>query len=729
MLSTVYPAPFQKTWAADAAGTYVRTVPVPDQTGSDPGAASFATGFPPANFANRLTGGGIPPDGRDMNGALAAITQAVQWTQVGGLPHFDSATSTAIGGYPLGCVLQGTNKISRWRSTVNNNTTDPDGGSAANWVDDSAVSITAATVGTITNLRSLSHTVITKAFVLGYYGFGDGGGGWYYYDSTDTTSTDNGGTIIVASDNARWKLSYVNALSCHQFGAKGDGSTDDTATLQAWANWLGVHGGSGISYFKTYLGRIDFSAATAYWTFFGNGATFRPYTYTQGNSKADGHSEVFYANKNTGTVGSFSVLPVVFRDVNTSGKLVTATSDNDPTGHTDYVVNFRSTSAKWYDSTWQYAKVAIYYGYYHQYGEFWSCQMGAAVFSDATIAMCLDSGGAGESSNENRFFGTKILSSKYGLVIKGGIKNRIYATTVQDMRSGSGSAAGGIVLTTDSTGFGCDGTYISDVYAEINSIPAIYIGTAPNTVIESPQLLSSSIVSDHSYNLTLRNVADYGGGSVTLAHPSGNTDTATVMILGGNILASIAGLDHAGPTYIDERQPAIHNYRTTSPLTRTLKTETIGTAVYGVLNWSGAKLAVPKATATPLFSLTMDTAGTPAGRIAVFTVNLNTWDDFNNATQFGASGHIQDVGVMITCNSSGVPQVVFSQTSAGLELGVAPTFQFVGQLVMSASVSGNVITFSVTWPGGGTGASGMAVQTVNYSLKGACANSMYMKEL
>ena len=53
-------------------------------------------------------------------------------------------------------------------------------------------------------------------------------------DSGDTTTANNGGTVIVASDNARWKLELngepVNAM---QFGAKNDGTTDSTTFVQA----------------------------------------------------------------------------------------------------------------------------------------------------------------------------------------------------------------------------------------------------------------------------------------------------------------------------------------------------------------------------------------------------------------------------------------------------------------------------------------------------------------
>jgi hypothetical protein len=86
-------------------------------------------------------------------------------------------------------------------------------------------------IASIAALRARLKTGSPSVFVLGYNSAGDGGGGEYHYDSTDVVSTDNGGTIIVAADGGRWKLNVGGFITPEQFGATGNGTTDDTAAI------------------------------------------------------------------------------------------------------------------------------------------------------------------------------------------------------------------------------------------------------------------------------------------------------------------------------------------------------------------------------------------------------------------------------------------------------------------------------------------------------------------
>ena len=103
----------------------------------------------------------------------------------------------------------------------------------ANAYVDTNIDLAIKFVNNIAALRALLKTGSPNAFALGYYTKGDGGGGEFYYDSQDTTSADNGGTIIVANDGGRWKLLIGGSISVRQFGAKGDGTTNDSTCIQA----------------------------------------------------------------------------------------------------------------------------------------------------------------------------------------------------------------------------------------------------------------------------------------------------------------------------------------------------------------------------------------------------------------------------------------------------------------------------------------------------------------
>jgi hypothetical protein len=116
-----------------AGAGYIRPVPVASQIGIQNGAASFHDGFVPDNFTPENVGG-VPPFGQDMNGVLNQITQWVKWYNGGGPNYYNSAFSSAIGGYAKYAILNQAGVTGAWWiSTVDNNTSNPDTG-GANWV-------------------------------------------------------------------------------------------------------------------------------------------------------------------------------------------------------------------------------------------------------------------------------------------------------------------------------------------------------------------------------------------------------------------------------------------------------------------------------------------------------------------------------------------------------------------------------------------------------------------
>lgn len=96
------------------------TIPIP-ATGTNN--ASFNEGFPPVTMIP-ITAGGIPPAGKDFNGILYDVTSHTVWVNAGGQYLFDATLSAAIGGYPIGMVLQSNDGASSYVSAVNSNTID-----------------------------------------------------------------------------------------------------------------------------------------------------------------------------------------------------------------------------------------------------------------------------------------------------------------------------------------------------------------------------------------------------------------------------------------------------------------------------------------------------------------------------------------------------------------------------------------------------------------------------
>jgi hypothetical protein len=96
-------------------------------------------------------------------------------------------------------------------------------------------------VDTIANLTGIAHpsvgTVDSKVAVVECFStVGDGGGGVFFWDYAATT--EDSGTLIrptdVASTSAgRWRRMYSPPVNVRWFGATGNGTTDDSAAVQA----------------------------------------------------------------------------------------------------------------------------------------------------------------------------------------------------------------------------------------------------------------------------------------------------------------------------------------------------------------------------------------------------------------------------------------------------------------------------------------------------------------
>ncbi|MDF2652597.1 MAG: hypothetical protein K0Q73_8402 [Paenibacillus sp.] len=71
-----------------------------------------------------------------------------------------------------------------------------------------------------------------------YYVRDRGQEGPFYYDAADVTTADNLGTVLVSTSGARFKRIYNKIVHVNWFGAKGDGTTDDTLAVRNTLNAL-----------------------------------------------------------------------------------------------------------------------------------------------------------------------------------------------------------------------------------------------------------------------------------------------------------------------------------------------------------------------------------------------------------------------------------------------------------------------------------------------------------
>ena len=98
------------------------------------------------------------------------------------------------------------------------------------------------------DLRNLSGMPADQVVIAtGFLTHGDGGGGAFLWDAASTAADDGGAVIQPASLPAtgRWRRIDSGSVNVRWFGARGNGTTDDTIAIQAAINCAGRQGNDG----------------------------------------------------------------------------------------------------------------------------------------------------------------------------------------------------------------------------------------------------------------------------------------------------------------------------------------------------------------------------------------------------------------------------------------------------------------------------------------------------
>jgi hypothetical protein len=216
MVALSYPTLIYQAWASGG-GTAQGTVNalgtisggVLASPSNSPTGASLADGFPIIEMTNP-NAGGTGPNGGDVNGIFNYLTAFQAWVNAGGQFKFNATLAAAIGGYPVGTVLQLNTGLGSVVSTVTNNTQDPNS-AMTGWAGWSGPSFNNATTFTatgtapayvLTPTAALSSLALGASYVVLFTSAGTTGSNTLSVSGTGAKSLmqyDQGGNLIPAN--------------------------------------------------------------------------------------------------------------------------------------------------------------------------------------------------------------------------------------------------------------------------------------------------------------------------------------------------------------------------------------------------------------------------------------------------------------------------------------------------------------------------------------------------
>lgn len=131
---------------------------------------------------------------------------------------------------------------------------------------------------------------------LGYYEPNDGGGGVYIIRQKKESDVDDGGSIIVLDNENVAELIIEGAVNVKQFGAKGDGATDNITAMQNCINYAFAHS------IDTYIPSGTYCISNAL------------YVYQWQHVNGAGKEQTFIKRKTDNTESKYSVSAIFILD-------------------------------------------------------------------------------------------------------------------------------------------------------------------------------------------------------------------------------------------------------------------------------------------------------------------------------------------------------------------------------------------------------------------------------
>ncbi|QHJ85139.1 MAG: hypothetical protein [Bacteriophage sp.] len=246
--------------------------------------ASYDSGFPPITMISK-DAGGIPPQGKDFNQILYELSADAQWSQASAIFPYNADFCSSIGGYPKGALVLGSDGLTVYQSSVDDNT---ELTSTSSWTvvntDESKLVIKSdlqasdgfsmiGQVNSFANLRLLTPSSAGDRVLLSSwnesvtpYGQSSFGGGEFI--AVSGTGVDDGGFIAKVSDNWYWqRVKDINEATVLDFGGVPGGTFDNhdaIMNMHLWSQGLGGVSAPGIIFpaGTFYTSPVDFTTTS-----------------------------------------------------------------------------------------------------------------------------------------------------------------------------------------------------------------------------------------------------------------------------------------------------------------------------------------------------------------------------------------------------------------------------------------------------------------------------------